>query len=143
MGAVWRQPEIYRDLVVDVRLAVVGEWLVARRFVVVFFPAFVATDGGVVLDDTRVECFVRCLIAFLGAASAIEPRMNTATSAASSIFIVLRIIESPLFLTFLLKPDPMLKLTVVHPFWLGEMVSCALFYFRPTGVAAAFTETAH
>jgi hypothetical protein len=45
-------------------------------------------------DDTRDECLARARRTFLGAASAVAPSANAATSATSSIFIVLRIIES-------------------------------------------------
>ena len=89
----------YRGLVVVLCLAVAVEWGAARRLVVAFPEAFAGVDGSEP-DDTRVECFARCLTVFLGAASAIEPRKHTATTATSSMFIVLRIMESPLFLSF-------------------------------------------
>ena len=68
-------------------------------FAVVLLAAF-ETSSVVVADDTRVECFTRCLTAFAGAASANEPRAPRATSATSNVFIVLRIMECPLFPEF-------------------------------------------
>src|SRR5438093_13029192 len=87
-------------------LAVAVEWRAGRRFVVAFPAAFPAADASSALDDTRVECFARCLTTFLGAASAIESRVDTATTATSSIFIVLRIMESPSSPEFPRKPHP-------------------------------------
>jgi hypothetical protein len=87
-------------------LAVAVERLAARRFVVAFLAGFAAVGDGSVLDDTRVECFARCLTAFLGAASVIEPRVHTATTATSSSFIAVRIMESPSFPEFPRKLGP-------------------------------------
>jgi hypothetical protein len=94
-------------------LAVAVEWRAARRFVVVFPAAFPAADASSVLDDTRVECFARCLTTFWGAASAIEPRVHTATTATSSIFIVLRIMES-LSSRIPAKTPPSTNVTIAH-----------------------------
>jgi hypothetical protein len=63
-------------------------FLVARlRVCVVFVPEVAATP-----DETRVECFGRCLTLFC-AASADDTAVNAASMATSSIFIVLRMIR--------------------------------------------------
>jgi hypothetical protein len=61
-----------------------------------FFLTVVGFFVGVLRDPdvTRLECFVRCRIVLVGAASAIELRAKVATRATSSILIVFRIIDS-------------------------------------------------
>ena len=88
------KPGVRRCVMPDYRgLVVAGLCLgAACGFAVVLLAAFEASSV-VVADDTRVECFTRCLTAFAGAASANEPRAQTATSATSNVFSVLRIME--------------------------------------------------
>jgi hypothetical protein len=54
-----------------------------------FFAGFFPVCAGAP-DDTREECFARCLVFFGAAASAIDDIVNAATSATTSIFSVLR-----------------------------------------------------
>ena len=61
---------------------------VARFLCVAFFAATAEAD-----DETRVECFARWCRTFLGAASAVEPRANTATHASAKARSVLRIMH--------------------------------------------------
>ena len=121
-------------MVAGLRFVVVGRFVVAagrlalvtRRFdTVVFFVAVLAdVGGGDVLTDTRVECLVRCFTTFFGAASAIEPSTNMVTSATTSIFIVLRIIEPPLFST--------LAGSLVSPFDFYSTFYLSLSIFAPS-----------
>jgi hypothetical protein len=82
-----------RGFVAGRRLALVLLAAVRFRVATRFFDGVrFAVAGLDARDDTRVECRVRWRTDFLGAASAITPKANTATSASATILIVRRII---------------------------------------------------
>jgi hypothetical protein len=55
-----------------------------------FFAAGFLPAGTGAPEATREECFVRCLVFFAAAASAVDDSVNAATSATTNIFNVLR-----------------------------------------------------
>jgi len=69
----------------------------ARACVVaLFFAAGFLPVVAVAPDATREECFTRCMVFFGAAASAIDDSAKAATSATTSIFIVLRTMRTSL-----------------------------------------------
>src|SRR5258707_3498150 len=82
---------VYRGLVLGARLAAV--FFVPAPPTVFRFAVFFLVTCDFVCDPevTRLECFARALVAFFGAASAVELSANAATSATSRILIFLRI----------------------------------------------------